>query len=76
LAASIANQPLPVTENQWECTKCTFINTVEYWTDDHYSKCSVCGSLDVEIMMKIKKHKDDDLQRRIQQNSSVSQQTC
>ena len=55
-------------ENQWECKKCTFINTVEYWTDNHYSRCEMCGEMDVDIMMKIKKHKDEDLQRGIREN--------
>ena len=36
------NEELKNQSAQWKCKKCTFINTVEFWTDDYYSRCSMC----------------------------------
>ena len=49
-AAEVApEEEIPLDESQWRCKVCTYINTVENWTELAYANCQMCANQDLDI---------------------------
>ena len=45
----VPEEEIPLGQSQWRCKTCTFINTVEDWTDSFYASCQMCVKKDNAI---------------------------
>lgn len=60
-------EEIPLDQSQWRCKACTFINTVESWTDSYAALCEVCNVKDQDIYDQIDAIKKAEFEEKLAQ---------